>query len=231
MGYHFFKNKEEAVKRYYGIVIAFAIVSLVAGGLFLALKYESVTEYVAVSVSVPEPEIKVETLESLFARSAPTVLSIPKINLQAEFVAPLDLNDDGTVSVPDDYSRVGWYKYGATPGEVGPTVILGHVDSKEGPAVFYSLGQLKEGDEVSVTREDGTIATFAVDELRRYNQDNFPTEKVYGQIDYAGLRLVTCTGLYDRKSQRYSHNLVVYATLKDELIDTESSSTVEAVSE
>lgn len=155
------------------------------------------------------------TATSTFARSLPVRLVIPKINLDTTFVSPLDLNNDGTVSVPDSYEKVGWYVQGASPGEIGPAVILGHVDSYEGPAIFFSLGQLEEGDEVQVERGDGTTATFIVTGKERLPQDKFPTEKVYGQIDYAGLRLVTCTGIYNRGNERYSHNLIVYARLKE----------------
>lgn len=92
-------------------------------------------------------------------------------------------------------------------------MILGHVDSKAGPAVFWSLGVLKPGDEVFVDRTDGSVARFVVTELRRVDQDEFPTRDVYGDIDHAGLRLITCSGTYDRGKARYSHNLIVYAKL------------------
>lgn len=160
-----------------------------------------------------ETQEDVETV--LYARSAPTLLRIPKLALEASFESPLGLNDDGTVEVPDTYTKVGWYKHGATPGEVGPAVILGHVDSVDGPAVFYSLGKLEKGDTVEVTREDGTVATFVVEETVRYAQDDFPTERVYGATEGRALRLVTCTGTFNKGTQRYSHNLVVYATLKE----------------
>jgi sortase (surface protein transpeptidase) len=140
---------------------------------------------------------------------------IPKIELDTTFVPPLGLNPDKTVSVPDNYIQVGWYSGGATPGEVGPSVILGHVDSFEGPAVFYKLGKLEAGDEVTITRADGTIAVFEVIDTERYSQDAFPTEKVYGPIDFAGLRLITCTGTFNKAEQKYSHNTVVYAKLKE----------------
>lgn len=206
------KGEKQAV-RHYAIVMAFAVVALVGLGLISVLFKTTVLQYYASSGDNSAEEV---VRESPFARSLPVRLHIPKINIDAEFVPPLDLNDDQTVSVPDVYDKVGWYKYGATPGEIGAAVILGHVDSLTGPAVFFSLGQLREGDEIEVTRADGTTAVFVVDELKRYNQQEFPTEKVYGKINHAGLRLVTCTGLFDKGVQRYSHNLVVYASLKDD---------------
>lgn len=144
----------------------------------------------------------------------PQRLRIPTVAIDTTFEGGLGLNDDQSVQVPDSYTKVGWYKYGPTPGELGPAVILGHVDSYQGPAVFWSLGQLKAGDEILVDREDGTTAVFEVTELKRVSQSDFPTREVYGDLDYAGLRLITCTGTYNHGVQRYSHNLIVFARLK-----------------
>lgn len=149
-----------------------------------------------------------------FSRSAPVKLTAPAIGLVAEFEAPLRLNPDKTVEVPDSYEKVGWYEYGATPGEIGPATILGHVDSYKGPAVFYNLRKLTVGDTVFVERADGTTATFVIETIEQYDQDVFPTEKIYGSIDYPGIRLVTCSGTYDKRSQRYSHNLVLFGRLQ-----------------
>ncbi len=148
--------------------------------------------------------------------SYPVRLRVPKIHLDAPFTEePLGLDEDKAVEVPEGYEEVGWYRYGPTPGSLGPAVVLGHVDSLDGAAVFYLLGQLEPGDSVFVDREDGTTAEFTVTALERTPQSEFPTQKVYGNIDFAGLRLITCTGKYDKGSLRYSHNLVVYAALKE----------------
>ncbi len=146
-------------------------------------------------------------------RALPTLLAIPAIDLEAPFTAPLGLKDNGEIEVPSTFDEVGWYKYGPTPGEIGPAVILGHVDSYKGKAVLWSLGQLEVGDVINVTRADGSMASFIVEKLERYSQADFPTVDVYGPIDYAGLRVITCTGTYSRQVDRYSHNLVVYARL------------------
>jgi sortase (surface protein transpeptidase) len=92
-------------------------------------------------------------------------------------------------------------------------VIVGHLDSIRGAAIFYDLKQIKTGDEVRVERDDGSAAVFKVDSLEMYSQDNFPTEKVYGPINFAGLRLITCAGTFSRLKGHYSDNLVVYASL------------------
>lgn len=202
----FLKTKVNS-KRHYVLVMAFAI--LLACGYFI-YSYDSFDRNKSES---PGESISI-TKESDFARSAPARLVIPKINIDTTFVPPLGLNEDQTIEVPDSYEQVGWYGAGATPGEIGPAVILGHVDSKSGPAVFYSLGQLDVGDEIEITREDGTVAKFKVDKLERTSQSNFPTMEVYGPTDNATLRLVTCSGLFDRGERRYSHNLIVYATLQ-----------------
>ncbi len=212
MDSHSSETTTHTARRHYVRVMAFAVCGALIGGLLLYYIPEEKT------VFAPTPEEVVEEGEapvSQYARSEPVHLMIPKINLDTTFVPPLGLNEDKTVSVPDSYTEVGWYTYGATPGEIGPAVILGHVDSYEGPAVFFSLGQLEEGDEVMVERADGTTATFVVESKERVPQSDFPTEKVYGQIDYAGLRLVTCTGTFNRGKQEYSHNLIVYARLKE----------------
>lgn len=197
-------------KRHYARVMAFAVLGAIVGGLLI---------HVFVGREVIAPIVDdggqaIEQATSTFARSAPVRLHISAISLDTSFVPPLGLNADKTISVPDSFEQVGWYKGGVSPGEIGPAVILGHVDSYQGPAIFYSLGKLKKGDEVEVTREDGSIAVFVVTDTERVSQDDFPTEKVYGAVNYAGLRLVTCTGIYDRGSLRYSHNLIVYAELK-----------------
>ncbi len=147
------------------------------------------------------------------SEALPVKLSIPKINLNTDFETPLGLNEDREVETPKSFDKVGWYKYSPVPGVIGPAVVLGHVDSKNGPAVFFSLGQLEVGDDIFINRDDGLVAHFKVDFLERYEQKEFPTQKVYGNIDYAGLRLVTCSGIYLRGQQRYTHNLVVYAKL------------------
>ena len=197
--------------RHYARVMAFAVFGVLIGGLII---YAFVGREV-VAPMVNDTEQVIERPTSTFARSAPVRLHISAIDLDTSFVPPLGLNADKTVLVPDSYTEVGWYKGGATPGEVGPAVILGHVDSYQGPAVFYNLGKLEEGDEVEVTREDGSIATFVVTDLERVSQDAFPTQRVYGDVDFPGLRLVTCTGIYNRGTLKYSHNLIVYAELKE----------------
>jgi len=157
-----------------------------------------------------------EIVGPVMSESLPVRLKVPAANINTTFEPPLGLDEHGALAVPDGYEKVGWYKYGPTPGELGPAVIVGHVDSYEGPAVFFSLGQAKEGDKIYVEREDGSTAVFEITGYERIEQSEFPTTRVYGNINYAGLRLITCTGTYSHTAERYSHNLIVYAKLVGE---------------
>jgi LPXTG-site transpeptidase (sortase) family protein len=166
----------------------------------------------AVKSSVPKltADRHVQTL----GRSAPVRLRIPAIKVNAP-VSDVGLNADGTVQVPplDNHNLAGWYKYGPTPGQVGPSVILGHVDSVTGISVFFYLKDLHKGDKVYVTLADGKVATFVVDGLQRVDKTAFPTKAVYGTISYSGLRLITCGGTFDPTTGHYEDNIIVYAHL------------------
>lgn len=184
----------------------------VAGMLLLSFATRSPESFVSPEVATNTPS---ET-ETVTESALPARLRIPHISVDAAFGTPLGLTATQEVEVPEDDWEVGWYQYGPRPGEIGPAVVLGHVDSYLGPAVFYPLGQLVPGDRIYIDRADGTTVTFAVTALERYPQSDFPTAAVYGDIDHAGLRLVTCSGIYDRGVARYTHNLVVYAKLVEE---------------
>ena len=147
--------------------------------------------------------------------SLPVRINIPAVSVEAEFEEPLGVNEAQEIEIPKNFDTVAWYQHSPTPGELGPSVILGHMDSYAGPEIFYPLRWLKAGDTIEIVREDGSTATFTVTELKWHRQSGFPTEAVYGDIDHAGLRLITCSGDYDHVERRYSHNLIVYATLTD----------------
>ncbi len=149
------------------------------------------------------------------ARSAPTSIEIPRIGVDATIMS-LGTNPDGTVQVPplDKADQAGWYEPGASPGETGNAVIVGHVDSAVlGPAVFFDLGALTPGDTITVRRADGVPASFTVDSVTSYPKTAFPTELVYGPSDRPGLRVVTCGGQFDQAAKSYPDNIVVFATL------------------
>jgi sortase (surface protein transpeptidase) len=143
--------------------------------------------------------------------SIPVSLSIPRIGVRTSLVK-LGLDGNGTMKTPSDPAQAGWFDRSPTPGALGPAVIAGHVTYNV-PAVFYRLGSLQPGDEVSVTREDGKTAVFSVTRIATFSQSKFPSQAVYGPIDHAGLRLITCGGTYDRARHKYLSNVVVFAKL------------------
>lgn len=146
------------------------------------------------------------------ARSAPVSLRIPAIGLTVR-LSSLGLNPDGTVQVPTDFQEPGWYRLGPSPGQLGSAVILGHVDSYLGPAVFFRLRSLQPGDHVEVRLADGVITHFMVAAVAMYPKVHFPTRLVYGSHGYSGLQLVTCGGAFDSQTRSYLSNVVVYTSL------------------
>ncbi len=140
----------------------------------------------------------------------PTAVGIPAIEVASSLV-DLGVAADGTAEVPDRFELAGWFEGGGRPGSRGPTVLLGHVDSTAGPAVFHDLRSLRPGDLVEVTVADGTVARYAVTGTERFAKDAFPTAAVFGATTDDVLRLVTCTGEFDRGAGSYTDNLVVTA--------------------
>lgn len=145
-------------------------------------------------------------------RSIPTELSIPSIGVSTS-VSQVGLNKDGSVQSPKSWRQAAWYKYDVTPGEIGSAVILGHVDSTAGPAVFYRIAHLKMGSSVMVTLADHKVLTFKVIGIREYSKSNFPDKLVYGARSYSALQLVTCGGVFDSKTHHYLSNIVAYTRL------------------
>ncbi|SOR82926.1 Sortase family protein [Streptomyces chartreusis NRRL 3882] len=145
--------------------------------------------------------------------SRATRLLIPYLSVDAP-VMGLGLDRDGRLTAPpeDDPKLVGWYKHGASPGEQGTAVAVGHLDTDTGPAVFAGLTQLKPGLVVKARRADGRIAVYTVDKIKSYEKAHFPSKEVYGARSRPELRLITCGGNYDRR-KGYSGNVVVFAHL------------------
>lgn len=145
--------------------------------------------------------------------SDPVVVSISRIGVSSRIVELGVDNKSGEMEVPQDADRAGWFTRAAAPGSLGPAIIAGHVTWDGGPAVFHRLGTLRRGDQVTVTRKDGRTAVFTVTGVARFAKSRFPTRAVYGAIDHAGLRLITCGGTYDAARKRYLDNVVVFAKL------------------
>jgi len=146
--------------------------------------------------------------------SPPVRIEIPAIGVSSPLVR-LGLNPDGTVEVPDDFARAGWFAGGPQPGQIGPAVIAGHVDSRTGPAVFYRLHELRPGDQVRVVRADRRVVRFEVEAVASFPKESLPGQEVFGATPWPSLRLVTCAGSFDRSRQSYRDNLVVSARVAD----------------
>ncbi len=144
----------------------------------------------------------------------PTGLSIPRIGLDSPKLADLRIDYRGALQVPTDYSQVGWYDASAVPGDPGPAVLTGHVDTRRGPAVFAQLDQLRPGDLIDVPRSDGSTARFGVDSVEYYAKDSLPTDRVYGPSTSPQLRLLTCGGPFDSGRLSYQDNVVVFASAR-----------------
>jgi len=147
------------------------------------------------------------------AAPRPVAVRMPSVGVSSR-LERLGLDESGAIETPTDWQRAGWYRDGPRPGDIGAAVILGHVDSTSGPAVFYRLRRLRRGDEIRVPRADGSVAVFAVDRLEQHRKTRFPTDEVYYPTPEPTLRLVTCGGTFDTTARSYTDNLVVFATLR-----------------
>jgi hypothetical protein len=140
----------------------------------------------------------------------PTSITIPAIGLHAQIV-PVGLQADGAMQVPDP-DQVGWYRLGPRPGAPGPAVLIGHVDSHIGPAVFYRLRQLRPGDQILIGQADGTTSRFLVGRLEQHPKTALPTSHIFNPAPGPHLRLITCGGPFNHHTHHYRDNLIVYAS-------------------
>jgi hypothetical protein len=147
------------------------------------------------------------------AAAPPVGLTVPAIDVRTGPLLDLGLDATGALEVPPDAGTAGWFTLGPAPGSAGPAVIAGHVDYAGTPGVFRRLDELGPGDEVSVSRADGSTAVFETYLVERYAKAGFPTERVYGDTADPELRLITCGGAFDSRSGHYRDNVVAYARL------------------
>lgn len=155
--------------------------------------------------STPEPQTRA---------APPTRVQIPAIGVDTT-LEDLAIDESGRLAAPVDFDLAGWYSGGVVPGEVGPAIIAGHVDSPTAPAVFAEIGDLAAGDEIIVTLADGTALTFAVSGTTQSAKAEFPTAAVYSNVPTPELRLITCGGIFDSSTGHYLDNLIVFAELRD----------------
>lgn len=153
---------------------------------------------------------KIETAAPPSGKVVPESIDIPSIDVEAPLMK-LGRTKDGEVELPpyEKPKLAGWYTGSAVPGDKGASVIVGHVDTKTAPAVFYKLRQVRKGDRVKVERSDGKVVTYRVDEVEQVHKDRFPLRRVYVED---GLKLVTCGGRFDRARGEYVDNVIVYAS-------------------
>jgi hypothetical protein len=151
------------------------------------------------------------------ARTYPTVAAPARLRIRAlhvdSTIEPLGLRGDGTVAVPEDTDVAGWYEHGPRPGQPGPAVILGHVDSRTGPGVFVKLRTVRPGTLIHVDRSDGGTVLFRVRKVSQVSKTSFPTDLVYAPTLEPTLRLVTCGGRFDHTRGSYRDNVIVFADL------------------
>jgi Sortase domain len=148
-------------------------------------------------------------------RSPPVSVEIPAIGVDSKLLH-LGKNANGTIAVPSltaRVSRAAWYRYSPTPGQIGTSVIEGHVDTYQGPAIFFRLGALRPGDRIVVRLADGVTAIFRVTGVRQYLKSKFPAKVIYGATNYAALHLITCSGAFDYATHHYQSSTVVFASL------------------
>jgi hypothetical protein len=152
------------------------------------------------------------TTGPIMRASPPVRVSIPKFHVSSRLIA-LGLQRDGSMAVPPDADSVGWFTGAPAPGSLGPAVLAGHEDWNGKQGAFARIGQLTTGDEIYVYRLDGSVAVFVVTRVGQYPKNQFPTDAVYGPLDHAGLRLITCGGPYDSRSHHYLDNVIAFANL------------------
>ena len=192
----------------------------IAGVLLIAAGISALGVAVAAQVHAPQPSRRQRASSGSargpsLPRSLPVSVDIPAIGVDSKLLH-LGLNSDGTIQVPSletSSDEAAWYKYSATPGQIGSSVIEGHVDSYQGAAVFFRLGALRPGDTVNVTLADGVTAIFRVTGVREYLKSRFPAKAIYGATDFAALRLITCGGVFDYATGHYLSSTVVFASL------------------
>ncbi|MBB3085916.1 class F sortase [Geodermatophilus sabuli] len=192
-----------------------------SGGLAAVRRLLAATALVAGAVALVAPAPTVPPTRpvpvlaesgAVAAAAAPLRVRVPAIGVDSP-LARLGVDATGALVPPAEYDRAGWFTGSPAPGDVGPAVVAGHLDSRAGPAVFWRLRELAAGDEVLVDRGDGTTVRFVVTAVATYPKEQFPTAAVYGPTPRAELRLVTCGGEFDRSARSYADNVVVTAVL------------------
>ncbi|HUC55838.1 MAG TPA: sortase [Streptosporangiaceae bacterium] len=196
-------------------VLAGSLVTMTGcAGVFVS-NWDARPAYVALPVPhVPVPRGRIAAVPEAdqdVSAPLPVYLIIPAIGVRTRLIR-LGTTSAGAMAVPSTTAVAGWYAASPRPGAIGSSVIAGHVDSYRGPGIFFRLRLLHAGDRVFVVRANGTLAVFKITEVRRYRKSRFPFKRVFGPVPYAGLRLITCGGVFDYATRQYLSDVVVYAT-------------------
>lgn len=176
----------------------------------------------------PVPTVAPVAPVAVVAHSTPVSLRVPAIALSVP-LSSLGLNADGSVQVPTNDIEPGWFNLGPSPGQIGSAVILGHVDTYQGPGVFFNLRTLLPGDQVQVSLADGAVTNFAVTSVVMYSKAQFPAREVYQSHGSSALQLVTCGGTFDTQTGHYLSNIVVYTSFVSATAATVSTATTQPV--
>ncbi|GAA4095107.1 class F sortase [Nonomuraea soli] len=162
-----------------------------------------------------DPAAKVvKPFASSKGKARPTRIRIPKIKVNAP-IGSVSVDDKGQLGTPSltKPNLTAWYRFSPVPGEVGPAIINGHVNTRKGAAVFNRLHELAKGDQIYVYRSDGKVVRYTVSGIEQVGKSSFPTKRVYDNTSDSQLRLITCGGVYNKTDHSYTDNVIVYATL------------------
>jgi len=204
------------LRRPAAIAFAAGLVVIVGGTAGLLLTHHSTPALRPVAAGVaalpaPTGPIVAPPQSAAAQVARPVSLTIPLIGVKTNLIT-LGLAAGGAMQVPSTSTVAGWFTGSPRPGAVGSSIIVGHVDSKSGPGIFFRLPELKKGDDVYIKRSDGSTAEFRVTEVQEYPKDHFPTDRVYGPTPDSELRLITCGGTFDSVTGHYLSNIIVYAS-------------------
>ena len=192
------------------VMLLFALPAQVATGPFRGLNVQGADEVVQKKGN-RAGRLACENPDDL-PKGAPCRIKIRSIGVDAPVIS-LGLRSNGTLEVPTDYSETGWWSGGAKPGQIGSTVVVGHVDNRRGPAVFYKLPKLKAGDIVTVSRVKRPPVHYVIEDLGTWAKANFPSEIVYGPTPISEIRLITCGGVFNRATGHYADNIIAFGRM------------------
>lgn len=141
----------------------------------------------------------------------PVSLTIESLGVSRAPIDAVGVLDTGEMAVPPP-TRVGWYSYGASPGEEGAAVLAAHVAYNGIDGVFVDLTKLEVATTVVVNFDDGSIKSFSVDSLDSYDKDELPKKELFAREGRASLVLITCGGAFQPALASFEDNIVAIAS-------------------